>query len=96
MTWNRRTWGRVAGLGMAVSSLLGGLAMLPYEIGQSSLIISPEYKEKIALTGIGATFVLRFLRETFGLPDNTGKPKRKRARKKTQKKPTRKPRKKSS
>lgn len=101
-TWSRRIfWGKITGFGMAISSLLGGLAMLPYEIGQSSLIISPAYKEKIALAGIGATFALRFLRETFGLPNHEGgarsrRKTRKKPRKKPQKKTTRKSRKKTS
>jgi len=68
-------WGKITGVSVAVSSLLGGVAMLPYELGSSSLIISPHYKEKIALAGLGAAFALRFLREIFGWPED--EPKRK-------------------
>ena len=47
------------GLGAAFASLLGGLAALPYTLGEISEIIPPAWKPRIAIAGFVAAFILR-------------------------------------
>jgi hypothetical protein len=52
----------------ALSSMLAIVAALPYELGEVSMIIAPEWKAKIAVAGAIATCIQRIFRPYLPKP----------------------------
>ena len=61
-------------------SLLGGIAALPYQLGDIATIIPPAWKSKVTIAGFGAAFLLRVTQNVVN--DLDRKPKSKTRKKK--------------
>jgi hypothetical protein len=48
----------------AITSVLTALAAAPYQLGEVGNFIPPEWKQRIFIVGLVATFILRALKPT--------------------------------
>ena len=54
------------GIGAAGMSVIGGLAALPYTLGDISTLIPPDWKAKVTGIGFISAFILRVINSVTG------------------------------
>lgn len=48
----KKKYSQIAGFSAIIMTLLGGLSVIPYELGNSSIIIPAEFKQPLTLIGL--------------------------------------------
>lgn len=65
----------LSGIGAAAMAALGGIAALPYQLGDVALIIPPEWKARVTVASIVAAFVLRVIQSVVSADKAATQPK---------------------